>query len=164
MSDRPSPLDVACPTCGAQPRRTCRTTSGKPTNPHQTRRAAAIPAPTAEELARRARDERRWEAQRSTSVRTTFVLSCDCVLPASEPIPMREHPVTEPGAVTSCEVHGEYAIVIEVRTHLVDDVPTLTRLYLAAGLDEYEAAELANDQSGVARAAVRARRVTIPED
>ena len=163
MPDRPGPLDATCPTCGALPRWGCRTASGRPATTHLARVRAAKPPPTPEELAQRARDERRWEAQRSTSVRTTFVLSCDCVLPTSEPIPMREHPVTEPGAVTTCDVHNEYAVVVEVRTHLVDDIPTLTRLYLAAGLDDYEAEELANDQAAEARAAARAR-VTIPED
>lgn len=170
MRDQPrplratSPLRVPCPTCGAQPRQRCHTATGKPAAPHTPRVYAAMPAPTPEELAQRKRDQRRWEAEWATSVRTTFVLSCDCVLPASEPIPRGEHPVTTPGAVTSCDVHREYAIVVEVRTRLVDDVPTLTRLYLAAGLDDYEAEELAADQSGDTQAAARTRRVTIPED
>jgi hypothetical protein len=142
-----NPRSVACPTCGAQPHQACRTSSGAAASTHMPRIYAATPPPTPEEQAQRDRDQRRWETERSTSVRTTFVLSCDCVQPASEPIPRREHPVTTPGAVTSCEVHHEYAIVVEVRTRLVDDVDTLTRLYLAAGLDDYEAEELARDQA-----------------
>lgn len=150
---------AACPTCGAKIGEFCTTRSGRVAEAaHAARLDAARPQPTADELVARQREAAMHEARWATSVRTTFVLSCGCVQPTSEPIPRREWPVTEPGAVTICDAHNEYAVVVEVRTRLVADVATLTRLFVASGaLDEIDAESVA-----AAQADEPASRVTAP--
>ena len=141
-------LDVACPSCGQAAGRHCKTRTGRiAEEPHVARLAAAAPVPTADEIAERDRRDREYAARRAMKVRTTFVLTCGCVEPTSEPIPMREWPVTDPGAVAICERHREYAVVVEVRTRMVADVPSLARLYRAAGFDELDAEGLAEAQA-----------------
>lgn len=137
---------VVCPTCDAEVGAYCKTRTGRfAESPHTARIAAGAPKLTEEELVERARLDAVYSARRAISVRTTFVLSCGCVLPQSRPIPMAEWPVTEPGAfVSPClDDRHEYAVIIEVRTRMVADHDTLRRLFEAAGFDRDAAFDLA---------------------
>lgn len=102
------------------------------------------PQPDPAEVARRAFEHEKFEARWATSVRTTFVFDCGHVLPESEPIPLREWPITDPGTVTICDDCDEYVIVAEVRTRLVADEAALARLYRSADIDPAVAEYLAS--------------------
>lgn len=164
MPDRPGPLSVTCPTCDAPPRRGCHTASGKPTGPHQTRRDAAIPLPTAEEIARREHEHRIFTVRHTSLVRLTWDYSCGCSDGPGEPLPLGEANVYGVAGAIICDRCDEYATVVGQRIELVDTKEQLRRILLAADVDELTADCVAAEQSGAARAAARARTVTIPED
>lgn len=153
-------LRVACPRCGAPPRRHCVTPSGRrSTNFHTARlHDAYVAGTTPEEREQRAHEQRVFDAQfdERNLVRLSFGFSCGCSQPAGEPVPLAEANTHGVARAHICDRHEEYAVVTRVTVRLVGDEDTLLRVLLAADVDPLTAENVAAEQCDENRAAVRA--------